>query len=303
MRASPTVCRSKRMAKTKDWTILLLYTLAALAFLASLILGYPLLPGLLMPSVDQPAVPILGLNYDGDSAPAWASGAPLPLALLLLAITFYFAGRQRALRNKSLAQRAGCPNCQADALGRVHRRPADRLLALSGIPIGRFFCRECAWEGRRVLDRGKRSGDGDLLLESAPAKAAPAALEQPSPPVTPLVTPPVAPAVSPYARPPQKLPQQLTPAAEPDPLAHEPLQLLGDADQLVLVQAGGAAGLAEGMHVSVGHSSQREPRSLAWLEEGTAVVTLTDEQGQVLQTWRQIRVNDQIGWVRSSSQQ
>jgi len=43
-----------------------------------------------------------------------------------------------------------CPNCGADLL-RVRRCPIDRLVSLI-VPVRRFRCAECAWEGLVTKD-------------------------------------------------------------------------------------------------------------------------------------------------------
>ena len=43
-----------------------------------------------------------------------------------------------------------CPDCQSKELKRTRRRPFDRLLGRLGIPVRRYICADCQWEGRRV---------------------------------------------------------------------------------------------------------------------------------------------------------
>ncbi|MBK8904150.1 MAG: hypothetical protein IPM53_23425 [Anaerolineaceae bacterium] len=44
---------------------------------------------------------------------------------------------------------AGCPNCQGD-LRRVNRTTPDYLFGLVGIPVRRYKCHNCGWQGRRI---------------------------------------------------------------------------------------------------------------------------------------------------------
>ncbi|MCB8977283.1 MAG: hypothetical protein H6657_07655 [Ardenticatenaceae bacterium] len=44
---------------------------------------------------------------------------------------------------------AGCPTCQGE-LRRVNRTTTDYLLGLVGIPVRRYKCRQCGWQGRRI---------------------------------------------------------------------------------------------------------------------------------------------------------
>ncbi|MCA9996733.1 MAG: hypothetical protein KDE56_13330 [Anaerolineales bacterium] len=43
-----------------------------------------------------------------------------------------------------------CPDCQSKELKRTHRRSFDRLLGWLGIPVRRYICADCQWEGRRI---------------------------------------------------------------------------------------------------------------------------------------------------------
>lgn len=43
-----------------------------------------------------------------------------------------------------------CPACQSDQLKRSRRRPFDRLISKLGIPVRRYVCADCHWEGRRI---------------------------------------------------------------------------------------------------------------------------------------------------------
>lgn len=43
-----------------------------------------------------------------------------------------------------------CPHCRSKELKRTYRRPFDRLLGRLGIPVRRYICTNCQWEGRRI---------------------------------------------------------------------------------------------------------------------------------------------------------
>lgn len=45
---------------------------------------------------------------------------------------------------------ACCPSCASNELKRKRRRPFDRLLGRLGIPVRRYICASCQWEGRRI---------------------------------------------------------------------------------------------------------------------------------------------------------
>jgi hypothetical protein len=86
--------------------------------------------------------------------------------LLIIAFLLYVAARQRALSNDRMRPSAGCPSCQKSKLIRVSRHSSDRLLALSYIPLGRFVCPNCRWEGRRVIRNGNGSKERSKQSES-----------------------------------------------------------------------------------------------------------------------------------------
>lgn len=48
---------------------------------------------------------------------------------------------------------AGCPSCQEPDLRRINRQNLDYLLNLIGVPVRRFKCTHCGWEGRRMQRR------------------------------------------------------------------------------------------------------------------------------------------------------
>ncbi|MCB8922334.1 MAG: hypothetical protein H6662_12185 [Ardenticatenaceae bacterium] len=44
----------------------------------------------------------------------------------------------------------GCPQCGKTNLSRIHRTRLDKLLSSLGIPVRRYICRECHWQGARI---------------------------------------------------------------------------------------------------------------------------------------------------------
>lgn len=86
--------------------------------------------------------------------------------LLIIAFLLYAAARQRAVSNDRLRPSSGCPSCQEAKLVRVSRHTSDRLLSLSLIPMGRFVCSNCRWEGRRVIRNGNGSQERVKQSES-----------------------------------------------------------------------------------------------------------------------------------------
>lgn len=104
-------------------------------------------------------------QYDGRSSriailhqiPWWLGWLAFERGALILAglslIGVFVLGVQ--VVNRRLVQRpewqhgAGCPNCQSD-LRRVNRTSSDYLLGLVGVPVRRFKCANCGWQGRRI---------------------------------------------------------------------------------------------------------------------------------------------------------
>jgi predicted RNA-binding Zn-ribbon protein involved in translation (DUF1610 family) len=46
--------------------------------------------------------------------------------------------------------KAGCPTCQQHDLTRINRKTADYLLDMIGVPVRRYKCPHCGWQGRRI---------------------------------------------------------------------------------------------------------------------------------------------------------
>jgi hypothetical protein len=97
--------------------------------------------------------------------------------LLVLAFLLYIAARQRVLSNDRIRPSAGCPSCQETKLIRVSRHSSDRMFALSLIPMGRFVCSNCRWEGLRVIRKGKgttgrsKPSDSTSLINTSPTNS------------------------------------------------------------------------------------------------------------------------------------
>ena len=124
--AAPALGR-RTAAKRKDRLFQILLTLAILLFIAALFF-----------SLFQPLE-----RY-------WQ-----PLGLLLSAGVLLLIARWRVVRNRALWPAAGCPSCQDNELLRVRRSKKDRMIGLTGIPVGRFECRECHWNGLRINNTPK----------------------------------------------------------------------------------------------------------------------------------------------------
>lgn len=79
-----------------------------------------------------------------------SAGIIIAVALAGLALFSYFLLRARLLGNRYLYVGEGCPHCAEHELIRVRRYQGDRLLARVGIPVRRYVCRNCAWDGLRI---------------------------------------------------------------------------------------------------------------------------------------------------------
>lgn len=67
-------------------------------------------------------------------------------ALVMAALVTY----HRVILNPKNQERAGCPQCQHTPLKRINRTVSDYVLNLFGIPVRRYKCTECGWNGRRI---------------------------------------------------------------------------------------------------------------------------------------------------------
>lgn len=83
------------------------------------------------------------LAYEGG---AQISGGGI--LVLIIGIGLYRA-RHIMLYRKSLWS-THCPNCLTPQLKRIHRTRLDRLLNGLTIPVKRYHCSSCHWQGRRI---------------------------------------------------------------------------------------------------------------------------------------------------------
>jgi len=136
------------MAKQRDWILRLILAYSGLALTASLLVFILYLLRLLVSPHDL-------LRVDFSKLPLLQAEnlVNIGLFLFLLALLLYAAAQQRAMTNMQLRSSSGCPACSGLKLIRVPRHKRDRLLAYSLIPMGRFVCPECRWEGRRIIRR------------------------------------------------------------------------------------------------------------------------------------------------------
>ena len=163
------------MAKKRDWILRSLIAFTALALMVALLLSlFLLVDRAFAPAGGQPAL-LRNFDLAGSPATTWAASnlpglAPEPLrygltgyylvvSLLCITLVLMLTIRWRATSNRALWHIAGCPACQNDSLRRIRRRFRDRVAALSGVRMGRYRCRKCFWQGRRIRVRPAHRSD------------------------------------------------------------------------------------------------------------------------------------------------
>lgn len=62
-------------------------------------------------------------------------------------------GYSRVVLRPDWQYSAGCPNCEEHDLRRISRETSDYVLDLLGVPVRRYKCNQCGWEGRRIYRR------------------------------------------------------------------------------------------------------------------------------------------------------
>jgi hypothetical protein len=96
-----------------------------------------------------------------SSMPWWLSwlgfgwGARIIAGISILGILILGAqiGYRRVVLRPDWQDSAGCPNCQEHDLQRISRETSDYVLDLLGVPVRRYKCNQCGWEGRRIQRR------------------------------------------------------------------------------------------------------------------------------------------------------
>ena len=88
-----------------------------------------------------------GLSWLGFG---WGTGLIAAVAIVGSLILGTQIAYTRVVLHPERQYRAGCPNCQQHNLQRISRESKDYLLETIGIPVRRYKCRSCGWEGRRI---------------------------------------------------------------------------------------------------------------------------------------------------------
>ncbi len=284
----------KTKAKRRDWFFGFLFVLAVIALIVALTAAFQLLLPVvdpaasqryqLIPGFDQQTLllPALYLPYVELSVPSSTISWPIGLqtghfvllSSLILALLLFILARVRIVRNRSMWPSTGCPSCQERELFRVFRSRRDHLISSIGIPVARYQCLECEWQGRRI-HRGPKPASPWSIRSTGEGAAEP-------------------------NRSPGK--SEATQLPTPTTSRSENALLLGDTPS---VQDGDDIGSVSRCEVStpLGLNLRADPNSdgelIGTLEPGTVVELpggVKEEDGV---TWCQVQVNDQTGWVLS----
>lgn len=80
----------------------------------------------------------------------WGARIIAGLSVLGMFVLGAQIGYKRFVLRPDWQYSAGCPNCQQHNLRRIGRETSDYLLDMIGIPVRRYKCGQCGWEGRRI---------------------------------------------------------------------------------------------------------------------------------------------------------
>ncbi len=275
-------------AKRRDWKFRAAVALSGLFLIAALASGLYLVSGGYVPDMTLPA-PVGALQPDQSSV---IFG---PVILLLLAVALFLVARWVHLRNRSMWPDAGCPSCRTGRLVRVHRTASNRLLALSGIPTGRYLCTTCHWKGRRV-PRGPVHLSNMIGSQASPADFAAVLSARPESPSRGVGGPllPAEPAGELWeAERAPAAPHRAAAAFSTDGLngntvpAHRAARN-GQTD---------GAGMAGPLGLKLRETPRVQETPISSVEPGAAVVILERARGEDGRTWQLVQANGRKGWV------
>ncbi|WP_420629078.1 choice-of-anchor X domain-containing protein [Candidatus Leptofilum sp.] len=83
----------------------------------------------------------------------WGARLIAAFALVGFLVLGAQVGYSRVVQRPDWQYSAGCPNCQQHDFKRITREMPDYLLDLIGVPVRRYKCNHCDWEGRRIYRR------------------------------------------------------------------------------------------------------------------------------------------------------
>lgn len=137
--------RTSRQKTTPFWRRYGLALLLAVCVVGGLV--FVLNPLALLNVRDSNSITSNTLNwFTAEGGSQWLGGILLLVAFPLAVVTI----RQNVMHNSRLWRRSGCPKCGRDDLRRTRRNWRDHLLNRLGIPVRRYICADCHWEGARI---------------------------------------------------------------------------------------------------------------------------------------------------------
>jgi hypothetical protein len=83
----------------------------------------------------------------------WGARIIAGISILGILVMGAQIGYRRVVLRPDWQYSVGCPNCEAHDLQRISRETSDYVLDLLGVPVRRYKCRQCGWEGRRIYRR------------------------------------------------------------------------------------------------------------------------------------------------------
>ncbi len=83
----------------------------------------------------------------------WGARIMMGISLLGVFVLGAQVGYRRIVLRPEWQYSAGCPNCEANDLQRTSRETSDYVVDLLGVPVRRFKCKQCGWNGRRIYHR------------------------------------------------------------------------------------------------------------------------------------------------------
>jgi hypothetical protein len=130
----------------KTGTALIAFLSIAAALAAAIVAMMPLLAAL-VPQAYFPGLYETSGWLLAENRVVFISGSLAFVAFVLL-----WLARTLVKRSTAVWSGQGCPDCSEKSLVRVHRQSRERFLAyITGMPIGRYACRECFWDGLRLV--------------------------------------------------------------------------------------------------------------------------------------------------------
>ena len=72
------------------------------------------------------------------------------LLVILATVVLGNQARLQLMQRKVWWRASGCPSCGSEALKRRRRTRLDRLIGRLGIPLRRYICAQCGWQGLRI---------------------------------------------------------------------------------------------------------------------------------------------------------